>query len=89
MKPNGNGRGVRVSEHLTRADRESLLRYMLLMRLAEERALTLYRQGKVPGSFYDGCGQEAISVGAAFALGARATGSASCTATSARTSSAA
>jgi pyruvate dehydrogenase E1 component alpha subunit len=41
---------------------------MLLMRATEERALTLYRQGKVPGSYYDGCGQEAISVGAAFAL---------------------
>ena len=39
---------------------------MLMMRLAEERALSLYRQGKVPGSFYDGCGQEAIGVGAAY-----------------------
>jgi pyruvate dehydrogenase E1 component alpha subunit len=50
------------------ADRERLLRFMLTMRLAEERALTLYRQGKVPGSFYDGCGQEAIGVGAAYAM---------------------
>jgi TPP-dependent pyruvate/acetoin dehydrogenase alpha subunit len=33
--------------------------------------LTLYKQGKVPGSFYDGCGQEAISVGASFVLGPR------------------
>ena len=41
---------------------------MLLMRATEQRALTLYRQGKVPGSFYDGRGQEAISVGSAFAL---------------------
>ncbi len=49
---------------LTREDRRQLLRYMLLMRISEERGLTLYRQGKVPGSFYDGCGQEAISVGA-------------------------
>ena len=56
---------------LTRDDRALLLRYMLMMRLAEERGLTLYRQGKVPGSFYDGRGQEAISVGAAFALGPR------------------
>ena len=31
--------------------------------------ITLYRQGKVPGSFYDGCGQEAISVGSSFVLG--------------------
>ncbi len=41
---------------------------MLLMRGIEERAMTLYRQGKVPGSFYDGYGQEAVSAGAAFAM---------------------
>jgi TPP-dependent pyruvate/acetoin dehydrogenase alpha subunit len=56
---------------LTRGDRASLLRYMTMMRASEERALTLYKQGKVPGSFYDGSGQEAISVGAAFTLGPR------------------
>jgi TPP-dependent pyruvate/acetoin dehydrogenase alpha subunit len=59
------------SEHLTRDDRVLLLRYMLLMRLSEERGITLYRQGKVPGSFYDGRGQEGISVGASFVLGPR------------------
>ena len=53
---------------LEHADRGELLRYMALMRVSEERAITLYRQGKIPGSFYDGRGQEAISVGAAFAL---------------------
>src|SRR4051812_20542950 len=53
---------------LTPDDRVSLLRYMLLMRGIEQRAMTLYRQGKVPGSFYDGFGQEAVSVGAAFAM---------------------
>jgi TPP-dependent pyruvate/acetoin dehydrogenase alpha subunit len=58
----------RTDAALTTEDRLALLRYMLLMRLSEERALKLYKQGKVPGSFYDGCGQEAISVGAAFAL---------------------
>lgn len=57
--------------HLTREDRAALLRFMTMMRLAEERGLTLYRQGKVPGSFYDGCGQEAIPVGSSFALGPR------------------
>jgi pyruvate dehydrogenase E1 component alpha subunit len=56
---------------LTREDRAGLLRYMTTMRAAEERALSLYKQGKVPGSFYDGRGEEAISVGAAFALAAR------------------
>jgi TPP-dependent pyruvate/acetoin dehydrogenase alpha subunit len=53
---------------LTREDRVELLRTMLLMRGIEERAMTLYRQGKVPGSFYDGFGQEAVSAGAAFAM---------------------
>ncbi len=56
---------------LTRADRASLFRYLVMMRASEERALKLYKQGKVPGSFYDGRGQEAISVGAAFVLGPR------------------
>src|SRR5256885_2027589 len=54
--------------HLELADRVWLLRAMLLMRGLEERAMTLYRQGKVPGSFYDGYGQEAVSAGAAFAM---------------------
>jgi pyruvate dehydrogenase E1 component alpha subunit len=53
---------------LTREDRARLFRFMAMMRAAEERGLALYKQGKVPGSFYDGCGQEAISVAAAYAL---------------------
>ena len=60
-----------VSEHLTLDDRVALLRYMLLMRGIEERAMNLYRQGKVPGSFYDGFGQEAVSVGSTFAMSAQ------------------
>jgi TPP-dependent pyruvate/acetoin dehydrogenase alpha subunit len=60
-----------VSEHLTTEDRVGLLRAMLMMRGIEERAMTLYRQGKVPGSFYDGFGQEAVSAGAAWAMAAR------------------
>src|SRR5579862_3338096 len=56
-------------EHLTVEDRIWLLRAMLLMRGLEERAMSLYRQGRVPGSFYDGYGQEAVSAGAAFAMG--------------------
>jgi TPP-dependent pyruvate/acetoin dehydrogenase alpha subunit len=55
-------------EHLTLVDRINLLRAMLMMRGIEERAMSLYRQGKVPGSFYDGFGQEAVSAGAAFAM---------------------
>jgi TPP-dependent pyruvate/acetoin dehydrogenase alpha subunit len=57
-------------EGLTPDDRVALLRYMLLMRGIEERAMNLYRQGRVPGSFYDGFGQEAVSVGSAFAMAA-------------------
>src|SRR6516162_4689333 len=60
--------GAASSEHLTLADRIWLLRAMLMMRGIEERAMSLYRQGKVPGSFYDGYGQEAVSAGAAFAM---------------------
>ena len=57
-----------AAAHLKLEDRVGLLRAMLLMRGLEERAMTLYRQGKVPGSFYDGFGQEAVSAGAAFAM---------------------
>src|SRR4051794_16105195 len=57
-----------VDAPLTREDRATLFRFMVMMRASEERALTLYKQGKVPGSFYDGRGQEAISVGATFVL---------------------
>jgi pyruvate dehydrogenase E1 component alpha subunit len=60
--------GVAEVGHLQLEDRVWLLRAMLLMRGLEERAMSLYRQGKVPGSFYDGFGQEAISAGAAFAM---------------------
>src|SRR6201991_4995359 len=60
-----------VSEHLTTEDRVGLLRAMLMMRGIEERAMTLYRQGKVPGSFYDGYGQEAVSAGATWAMAPR------------------
>jgi len=65
------GDGAGREAPLSAEDRRALLRFMLLMRATEERALTLYRQGKVPGSFYDGRGQEATAVGPAFALGPR------------------
>src|SRR5579864_7326419 len=57
-----------ASAHLTLEDRVYLLRAMLMMRGLEEMAMSLYRQGKVPGSFYDGFGQEAVSAGPAFAM---------------------
>lgn len=42
--------------------------WMSLTRAVEERALNLYRQGKLPGSYYTGRGQEAIAVGIALPL---------------------
>src|SRR5213078_3602794 len=51
-------------------DREDLLgiyRNMLITRGVEERGHILYRQGKIPGSFYTGRGNEASSVGVAAA----------------------
>jgi pyruvate dehydrogenase E1 component alpha subunit len=53
-------------------DREDLLtiyRNLLLTRGVEERGEILYRQGKIPGSFYTGRGNEASSVAVAMAMG--------------------
>jgi len=53
-------------------DREDLLgvfRNMLITRGIEERGHILYRQGKIPGSFYTGRGNEGASVGVATAMG--------------------
>src|ERR671925_2134692 len=53
-------------------DREDLIgisRNLLLTRGIEERGHILYRQGKIPGSFYTGRGNEAGSVGVATAMG--------------------
>jgi len=52
-------------------DREDLLtiyRTMLLTRGIEERGHILYKQGKIPGSFYTGRGNEGASVGVATAM---------------------
>src|ERR671930_446087 len=53
-------------------DREDLLtiyRTMLITRGIEERGHILYKQGKIPGSFYTGRGNEAAAVGVATAMG--------------------
>jgi pyruvate dehydrogenase E1 component alpha subunit len=58
-------------------DREDLLqiyRNMLTTRAVEERGHILYRQGKIPGSFYTGRGNEAGSVGVATAMGSEDVG---------------
>src|ERR671932_86478 len=53
-------------------DREDLLgmyRNLVLTRGIEERGHILYRQGKIPGSFYTGRGNEAAAVGVGTAMG--------------------
>src|SRR6476620_27519 len=52
-------------------DREDLLRIyrnMITTRGVEERGHILYRQGKIPGSFYTGRGNEAAAVAVATAM---------------------
>ena len=46
-----------------------MYRAMLLTRSIEERGHSLYRQGRIPGSFYTGRGNEAAAVGVAWAMG--------------------
>lgn len=53
---------------VTEDERLALYRLVLLQRRFEERALTLYRQGRISGSFYDGRGQEAVAAAAGLAL---------------------
>ena len=53
-------------------DREDLLRIyrnMLVTRGIEERGHVLYKQGRIPGSFYTGRGNEGSAVGVATAMG--------------------
>lgn len=53
---------------LTRDQQIELYRFMRLNRVIEERLVNLYRQGKIVGGLYRSLGQEATSVGSAFAL---------------------
>ncbi len=53
---------------LTREQKLELYRSMRLNRVVEERLVNLYRQGKVVGGLYRSLGQEATSVGTAYAL---------------------
>jgi TPP-dependent pyruvate/acetoin dehydrogenase alpha subunit len=48
-----------------------LYRFLQLNRRLEDRLTNLYRQGKVVGGLYSSRGQEAVSVGTAYALGPR------------------
>jgi len=53
---------------LDREDLLSIYRNMLITRGIEERGHILYRQGKIPGSFYTGRGNEGAAVGVATAM---------------------
>ncbi len=54
---------------LSRERQLEVYRLLKLNRLVEDRLGNLYRQGKVVGGLYGSRGQEAISIGTAFALG--------------------
>jgi len=54
---------------LARDRQLELYRLLKLNRLVEDRLTNLYRQGKVVGGLYGSRGQEAISIGTAYALG--------------------
>jgi pyruvate dehydrogenase E1 component alpha subunit len=68
-EPTGSLQDVR-EQGLDREDLLGIYRNMLITRGIEERGHILYRQGKIPGSFYTGRGNEASSVGVATAMGA-------------------
>ncbi len=54
---------------LDREDLFAIYRNMQITRGVEERGHILYRQGKIPGSFYTGRGNEGAAVGIATAMG--------------------
>jgi TPP-dependent pyruvate/acetoin dehydrogenase alpha subunit len=56
------------ASELTKEQRLELYHYMKLNRMVEEKLTNLYRQGKVVGGLYRSLGQEACSVGSAYAL---------------------
>src|SRR4051794_11595935 len=72
-EPAGSLNEVRESG-LDREDLLGIYRNMLTTRGVEERGHILYRQGKIPGSFYTGRGNEASSVGIATAMGSEDVG---------------
>jgi TPP-dependent pyruvate/acetoin dehydrogenase alpha subunit len=53
---------------ITRSQLHEIYYYLRLNRRVDEQLALLYRQGKVVGGVYSGLGQEAISVGTAYAL---------------------
>ena len=66
-EPSGSLQEVKESG-LDREDLLQIYRNMLVTRGVEERGHILYRQGKIPGSFYTGRGNEGAAVGVATAM---------------------
>jgi pyruvate dehydrogenase E1 component alpha subunit/2-oxoisovalerate dehydrogenase E1 component alpha subunit len=62
------GKAPRIPAGLTREQLLELYYYLHLTRSLEERLTNLYRQGKVIGGLFRSLGQEADSVGSAYAL---------------------
>ncbi|HEY6322243.1 MAG TPA: thiamine pyrophosphate-dependent dehydrogenase E1 component subunit alpha [Thermoanaerobaculia bacterium] len=60
--------GGLAATELSAAQQLELYRFMKLNRMLEDRLGNLYRQGKVVGGLYSSRGQEATSVGSAYAL---------------------
>jgi pyruvate dehydrogenase E1 component alpha subunit/2-oxoisovalerate dehydrogenase E1 component alpha subunit len=58
-----------MTSSLTREQHLELYYYMRLNRELEEQMVRLFRQNKIVGGLYPSMGQEAISVGTAYALG--------------------
>jgi TPP-dependent pyruvate/acetoin dehydrogenase alpha subunit len=58
-----------MASNLTRQQHLELYYYMRLNRELEEQMVRLFRQNKIVGGLYSSFGQEAISVGTAYALG--------------------
>src|SRR3989442_7912331 len=57
-----------MSIQLTRQQHHDLYYYMKLNRAVEDTMVKLFRQNKIVGGLYSSLGQEAISVGTAYAL---------------------
>ncbi|MCG8605827.1 thiamine pyrophosphate-dependent enzyme, partial [bacterium] len=63
-----NSRAKTTKRILPKAKLVELYRYMLLNRYFDDRISVMYRQGKIKGGAYTSRGQEATSVGSAYAL---------------------
>jgi len=72
LYPAAEGPGERLAATSLGAEQQlELYRFLQLNRRVDDRLTSLYRQGKVVGGLYSSRGQEAVSVGTAYALGPR------------------